>query len=220
MIFVNEIAHIVHQIVDFFSGAANKNIGDAFLLVWKYKNGKEKQNVDYITDHKTKEIKIKKTNYVKQRADMSLLSFVKIIGSIKVNRNLEKYRHNERLKERMPNYEVRLGFGLHIGWSIEGAIGSDFKIDASYLSPNVSMSETLECATKLYGTPILLTGHLYEYFTDKTKDECRQIDSVKFKGSDTVYDLYTIDLSLDDLELEEKKEEMKTQIEIKRARLQ
>jgi len=36
MIFVNEIAEIVHGIVDMYSGAANKNIGDAFLLVWKY----------------------------------------------------------------------------------------------------------------------------------------------------------------------------------------
>ena len=35
MVFVNEIAEIVHGIVDSFSGAPNKNIGDAFLLVWK-----------------------------------------------------------------------------------------------------------------------------------------------------------------------------------------
>lgn len=49
MTFVNEIAEIVHSVVDTFSGAANKNIGDAFLLVWKFReedieevdNGKE-----------------------------------------------------------------------------------------------------------------------------------------------------------------------------------
>ena len=35
MLFVNEIGEIVHGVVDQFSGAANKNIGDAFLLVWK-----------------------------------------------------------------------------------------------------------------------------------------------------------------------------------------
>lgn len=35
MLFVNEIGEIVHGIVDQFQGAANKNIGDAFLLVWK-----------------------------------------------------------------------------------------------------------------------------------------------------------------------------------------
>lgn len=36
MLFVNEIGEIVHGIVDRYSGAANKNIGDAFLLVWKF----------------------------------------------------------------------------------------------------------------------------------------------------------------------------------------
>lgn len=36
MKFVNEIAEIVHGIVDLYSGSANKNIGDAFLIVWKF----------------------------------------------------------------------------------------------------------------------------------------------------------------------------------------
>ena len=35
MIFVNEVAHIVHSCVDKYAGATNKNIGDAWLLVWK-----------------------------------------------------------------------------------------------------------------------------------------------------------------------------------------
>ena len=41
-----------------------------------------------------------------------------------------------------------MGFGLHVGWAIEGAIGSNHKIDASYLSPNVNMASRLEAATK------------------------------------------------------------------------
>ena len=48
----------------------------------------------------------------------------------------------------MPNYCVKMGFGLHVGWAIEGAIGSDFKIDASYLSLNVYLASQLEAATK------------------------------------------------------------------------
>lgn len=30
--------------------------------------------------------------------------------------------------------------GLHYGWAIEGTIGSNHKVDASYLSPNVNMA--------------------------------------------------------------------------------
>lgn len=36
MLFVNEIGDICHGIVAKYSGAANKNVGDAFLLVWKF----------------------------------------------------------------------------------------------------------------------------------------------------------------------------------------
>lgn len=35
MVFVNNIGDIVHTVCDRYMGSANKNIGDAFLLVWK-----------------------------------------------------------------------------------------------------------------------------------------------------------------------------------------
>lgn len=38
MLFVNQIAEITHSYVDKYGGSANKNIGDAFLLVWKFKD--------------------------------------------------------------------------------------------------------------------------------------------------------------------------------------
>jgi len=69
----------------------------------------------------------------------------------------------------MPGYKVKMGFGLHLGWGIEGAIGifeslyslgSEFKIDASYLSPNVNMASRLEAATKQYGVPLLISSAL------------------------------------------------------------
>jgi class 3 adenylate cyclase len=65
---------------------------------------------------------------------------------------------------RLPKYSVKMGFGLHFGWGIEvrdyliseGAIGSSFKIDASYLSPNVNLASRLEAATKQFGSHILI----------------------------------------------------------------
>jgi class 3 adenylate cyclase len=70
------------------------------------------------------------------------------------------YRLDDRLQKRMPNYKVKIGFGLHMGWGIEGAIGSEFKIDASYLSPNVNMAGRLEASTKQYGVPLLISNDL------------------------------------------------------------
>ena len=82
----------------------------------------------------------------------------------------------------MPNYEVKMGFGLHQGWAIEGALGSFYKIDVSYLSPNVNMASKLEETTKSYDTPVLISGSLYDHFTEMAKRECRQIDNIVFAG--------------------------------------
>ena len=60
-------------------------------------------------------------------------------------------------------------YGLHLGWGIEGAIGSSHKVDASYLSPHVNLSSRLEAASKQFHVQLLLSDsfvqHLYsKYF--------------------------------------------------------
>merc|ERR1712096_313583 len=171
MVFVNQIAEIAHSIVDQYSGAANKNIGDAFLLVWRL-NDLEQQNFWRLQfeDRKKNTLQRRKSRLtgkqiddgqysskvlpkvskqkeqqilaqvISKMTDMSLMSFLKIIVSINKSAVLAEYRSHEGLCRRMPGYKVKMGFGLHLGWAIEGPIGSEFKIDASYLSPNVNMS--------------------------------------------------------------------------------
>lgn len=87
-----------------------------------------------------------------------------------------------------------MGFGLHVGWGIEGAIGSDFKIDASYLSPNVNMASRLEAATRQFGVPILVSGALVEIMSARTKTYLRHIDTVTVKGSIKPVELWTCDM--------------------------
>ena len=36
IVYVNQIAEIIHSIVDDYLGAANKNVGDSFLVVWRF----------------------------------------------------------------------------------------------------------------------------------------------------------------------------------------
>ena len=86
-----------------------------------------------------------------------------------------------------------MGFGLHVGWAIEGPIGSEYKIDASYLSPHVHMASRLEAATKGYGASMLITGAVYDLMT-KNKSHLRQVDRVIPDGESEVMSLYTVDL--------------------------
>lgn len=174
MVFVNQVAEITHGVVCNYGGAANKNVGDAFLFVWK--PNERWEGTESLL------------------ADMSLMSFVIIIKQIASCPKLKRISMRSEIQERMPNYRVKLGFGLHYGWAIEGAIGSEYKIDASYLSPNVNLSSRLESATKHYGVSILLSHHLFERLSVSMKQFCRRIDCVTLKGSKQPIDLYTVDV--------------------------
>lgn len=118
---------------------------------------------------------------------MSVIAFLKILIKIFRSYKLDKYRKNPGLNERIKNYSVKLGFGLHCGWSIEGAIGSTFKIDASYLSPHVNMASKLEEKTKDYGAQLILSGPLIKHMSQESKKYIRPIDCIKFnEGEDPI----------------------------------
>jgi len=182
MLFVNRIGEIVHGCVDDFHGAPNKNIGDAFLLVWR---------ISGLT-----------TDRQKKLADMSVMAFVKILANINKSPVLAEYREHPGLLQRLPSYRVSLGFGLHCGWTIEGAIGSEFKIDASYLSPNVNVAARLDSASSQYGVCILLSHFLMMLCNKEMKAYCRLVDHVTVKGSKQPVRLYTVDLDITRLEVQ------------------
>ena len=46
-------------------------------------------------------------------ADLPVMAFIRIIVGINMSNKLAKYRNNSGLLERLPNYSVKMGFGLH-----------------------------------------------------------------------------------------------------------
>ena len=134
---------------------------------------------------------------------MSVISFLLLISGLKKSRKMVKYNEHEGLNRRMPNYEVKLGMGLHMGYSIEGPLGSYYKIDPTYLSPNVKMAERLESSTKVFGVPLLISEALQTHLSNTTKEKCRPVDWVIFKGQTKSMKLYTIDIQPTKIKLEE-----------------
>mmetsp|Transcript_12601 Transcript_12601/g.1886 ORF Transcript_12601/g.1886 Transcript_12601/m.1886 type:complete len:91 (+) Transcript_12601:1920-2192(+) len=89
-----------------------------------------------------------------------------------------------------------MGFGLHVGWAIEGAVGSSLKIDACYLSPNVTMASRLEDATKEYSVPIIFSEDLYNINSPEAREFFRKLDRIYLKGAKSPMDIYTVDLDV------------------------
>lgn len=279
--FVNTCGDIVHKIVDKYKGGANKNIGDAFLLVWKLESRlsdvqefteftlspaereaiwgqytplknyeKEQQlikharakspapNPEYqevgdqplrpagvdanginlgseinrLARQKTfketiKRWDLKKVELMTARfrnnlqnstlAELSLISFLKCIEGVTTDPRTLRYSRHEDIRRKLGDYLVKLGFGLHAGWAVEGALGSKYKIDLSYLSPDVDMSSRLEGMTKKYKKPLLFTNAIFNLMTSSSIMRlCRKIDRV-LVNRDKVMEYYAIDFSVD-----------------------
>ena len=190
MIFVNQISDIVHSCVDKFKGIINKNLGDSFLLAWKFRENKE-NNKEIFNPSKDSDITL-----INETADCALLSFLNIIKKINKSHIILAYKKDPDIIKKFGNkYSIQMGFGLHTGWGIEGAIGSFYKIDCSYLSPNVNIAARLETATNIYSVDILMSNYFYDLLSDDMKTYCRKIDIVTVKGSVEPLTLYTVDIN-------------------------
>mmetsp|Transcript_136458 Transcript_136458/g.240603 ORF Transcript_136458/g.240603 Transcript_136458/m.240603 type:complete len:1034 (-) Transcript_136458:126-3227(-) len=190
MTFVNQVAEIVHGVVSEFHGAANKNSGDTFLLVWRISGLQAPPG--------------QQDQMITRMADMSVIAFAKILGAVHRSPLLAGYRGHPALQQRLgTDCRVCLTFGLHSGWAIEGAVGTEFKIDASYLSPNVSIAASVENATNFYNVPMLITESVMDLCCPQLENECRKIDKVVIRGSANPMSLYCLDLDYMCLPVEE-----------------
>ena len=155
---------MVHSICHSYNGAANKNVGDAFLLSWSLDDGPASVRSPKSEAGSEKTKLRAKSN----QADKALLSVIKICISLQYdNFYLEPLseaatmRLKSKLKNR-PGPVVQMGFGLHAGKAVQGAIGSQRKIDATYVSEAVERAEFLEASTKKYGLNMLMSGSFHK----------------------------------------------------------
>ena len=124
--------------------------------------------------------------------DEALQSFLKIRKALRCDPRIQEVASNPKLQNKIPGYTVRMGYGLHLGWGIEGAIGSSHKVDASYLSPHVNMSARLESSSKQFNVQLLLSdAFVRQLYSSSLKAECRPLDVVTVKGSLKPITLYT-----------------------------
>jgi class 3 adenylate cyclase len=194
MIFTNQIAIIVHQHVHKSGGSVNKNIGDAFLTVWKLNVPREEESL-WSTPIGDSSIVPKHSPSNSAIADAAMNAFVRTRYLLETDGNIQILAQDHRLQKKLPGYTVRMGYGLHFGWAIEGAVGSKYKVDATYLSPHVNMSARLESSSKQFGVQMLFSGPFYNALGKGCQDQCRPMDCVTVKGSNVPVMLYTHQIS-------------------------
>ena len=87
-------------------------------MVWKFKSKdiieKPDGELSLVTKSRSKSV----------IADLALFSFMKVIAKIHKLEHIIAYNDDERLLAYDQEFCLKMGFGLNVGWAIEGAIGS------------------------------------------------------------------------------------------------
>jgi class 3 adenylate cyclase len=183
-VFTNRIAAVVHSICHSYGGSANKNVGDAFLVSWLLED-EPSGAVSRLSSRNSQ------TYVAKQhQADKALLSVVKICIALHHDKYYIETMSNHprtallnKLKKR-PGPIVQMGFGLHAGKAVQGAIGSQRKIDATYVSEAVERAEFLESSTKKYKLQMLMSNDFHRLLHSSNRRRCRKIDQIMFRNED------------------------------------
>jgi Adenylate and Guanylate cyclase catalytic domain len=256
MVLINDVAKVLHDEVYRWgfgnSGQCNKNLGAAFLMVFRIGLVKEViEKLEQATDvifsthmkprsnsqtttkrmrrlstastapvtnkagasiksgsSKTKGKQSKRKEDVSKQAmsvslqslpgistftDCAVIGMLKSYASIHRDKKLLTWNDDFRLGAGVGAFTVSLLYGMDAGWAVEGAVGSEYKIDATYLSPHVNMASRMMSACKQYGVSILLSQAVQELMSDAARSKLRHLDTVTVKGSSVKQRIYTYD---------------------------
>jgi hypothetical protein len=125
--------------------------------------------------------------------DRAVIGMLKSFSGIHRDNKLRAWSRDFRLSAGVGAFSVNMIFGMDAGWAVEGAVGSEYKIDATYLSPHVNMASRMMSACKHYGVTILLSEAVQELMSDTARTKLRNLDRVTVKGSTRIQKLYTFD---------------------------
>eukprot|EP00523_Entomoneis_sp_CCMP467_P008375 CAMPEP_0168730186 /NCGR_PEP_ID=MMETSP0724-20121128/6603_1 /TAXON_ID=265536 /ORGANISM="Amphiprora sp., Strain CCMP467" /LENGTH=1375 /DNA_ID=CAMNT_0008777121 /DNA_START=24 /DNA_END=4148 /DNA_ORIENTATION=- len=125
--------------------------------------------------------------------DRAVIGMLKAFASIHRDHKLRSWNNDIRLGYGVGAFTVSMIYGMDAGWAVEGAVGSEYKIDATYLSPHVNMASRMMSACKQYGVSIMLSQAVQELMSDVARSKLRHLDTVTVKGSSVKQKIYTYD---------------------------
>jgi class 3 adenylate cyclase len=239
MILINDVANVLHDEVFRWgygdSGQCNKNLGGAFLMVFRiglvkevikkleratnvvfagstqkggvrrrkesrvgsrnatFQDGRGSTASQSTTTIKAMSLNLQSLPGISTFTDRAVIGMLKCFACIYRDEKLLAWRDDFRLGAGVGAFSVNMFFGLDAGWAVEGAVGSGYKIDATYLSPHVNMASRMMSACKQYGVSILLSQAVQELMSSTARSKLRHLDTITVKGSSLKQRIYTYD---------------------------
>ena len=218
-VFTNKIASVIHSICNSYGGSANKNVGDAFLMSWllsdeKSEGGATRRRSSFGARNNRGPNRLTRSQI---KADSALLAVIKISIALYYDKffledmtETKRGRLMKKIANRMGPV-VQMGFGLHCGKAVQGAIGTQRKLDATYVSDAVEFAEFLESSTKKFKVNMLMSDAFEDLLSPQVQRRCRKVDQILILEDDMdpddpdlveiaeKVDLYTYDMDIDEL---------------------
>ncbi|KAF1790509.1 Nucleotide cyclase [Phytophthora cactorum] len=190
MVYVNKLGDIMHTGTHHYYGMANKNLA----CFSRFTDTPTEEDRIQVNQHETTRIT------PTEMADSALTAFIKCmidLDNANTDGPLTEYLTKDAVVKRFgPAFRIKMGFGMHVGWAVEGAIGSRFKIDATYISPHVEMADRLEAGSKMFMTPINISHWLAALISPAARRFLRKMDRMSIRGVDTPLTVYTFDVTV------------------------
>jgi class 3 adenylate cyclase len=186
LLYANTVARMVHCVSETYQGQINKNLGDMFLLVWKFTED------DVIVTPYLESLN-PFSSTVRQKSTLALVSAVKIQAKLAKSPSMKRFSARTIIR-------LDVSIGLHAGWAFEGPIGSTLKIDATYISPHINLTSRVESAAKIYQVYITASEEFAYRLDESVRQLLRHIDTIILKGTTSPLKLFCFDLSLNNLE--------------------
>lgn len=125
--------------------------------------------------------------------DRAVIGMLKSYAGIYRDKKIRSWNQDIRLGFGVGAFEVSMIYGMDAGWAVEGAVGSEYKIDATYLSPHVNMASRMMGACKQYNVSFMLSQAVQELMSDVARSKLRHLDTVTVKGSSVRQKIFTYD---------------------------
>lgn len=167
LVFINKIARIVHTCTTRWDGiACNNDLGN-FLIVWP-----------------------------EDKATDALVSLIKVSAELHRATDIMAYKSNPKIVTKFgDNYLVDIVMAAHIGWIIQGPLGSSVKVAPGYISPSIDLCKKLLEATEEFRVPLLFTEEFYCALDERAQNACRRVVNITIPELYQSMGLFTFDLN-------------------------